>query len=168
MVAGPAVNRRGPNVPVSPSPGMGVKRTSRGVMRCRLMAQSGHPSVVRQCPLLGVKRTLQFHGHMSAFDPTRTSTGSAYVSLSRQCPAVRAAQTWLKWRSHYSALSGSLLYSSACGLGVRACHESVCCSLPCCRRTCGNRTGRPQSCARACRPGLRDALCAGRLGLNEM
>jgi hypothetical protein len=32
------------------------------------MAQSGHPSVARQCPLLGVKRTLRFQGVMSAFD----------------------------------------------------------------------------------------------------
>jgi hypothetical protein len=34
-----------------------------------LLAQSGHSSVARQCPLLGVKRTWQSQSLMSAFDP---------------------------------------------------------------------------------------------------
>jgi hypothetical protein len=35
------------------------------------MAQSGHPTVARQCPLLGVKRTSAAANPMSAFDPKR-------------------------------------------------------------------------------------------------
>jgi hypothetical protein len=34
-----------------------------------LLALSGHSTVARRCPLLGVKRTSQFQGVMSAFDP---------------------------------------------------------------------------------------------------
>jgi hypothetical protein len=34
-----------------------------------LLAQSGHPTVVRQCPLLEVKRTSMVGNPMSAFDP---------------------------------------------------------------------------------------------------
>jgi len=43
-------------------------------MRCMspLMAQSGHPSIDRQCPFLGVKRTSMGTHPMSAFDPKRT------------------------------------------------------------------------------------------------
>jgi hypothetical protein len=37
-----------------------------------LMAQSGHLTVARQCPLLGVKQTWRFQRAMSAFDPKRT------------------------------------------------------------------------------------------------
>jgi hypothetical protein len=37
-----------------------------------LLAQSGHPTIARQCPLLGVKRTLVGDAAMSAFDPKRT------------------------------------------------------------------------------------------------
>jgi hypothetical protein len=33
------------------------------------LAQSGHPTVVCQCPLLGVKRTSIGIAAMSAFDP---------------------------------------------------------------------------------------------------
>jgi two-component system cell cycle response regulator DivK len=37
-----------------------------------LLAQSGHPTVVCQCPLLGVRQTSHFQRVMSAFDPKRT------------------------------------------------------------------------------------------------
>jgi hypothetical protein len=36
------------------------------------LAQSGHPSLHRTCPLLGVKRTWRLHYEMSAYDPKRT------------------------------------------------------------------------------------------------
>jgi hypothetical protein len=36
---------------------------------CPLLALSGHPSLHRTCPLLGVKRTLDFLVGMSAVDP---------------------------------------------------------------------------------------------------
>jgi hypothetical protein len=39
---------------------------------CPLLAQSGHPDTLDQCPLLGVKRTCKVSGLMSAFDPKRT------------------------------------------------------------------------------------------------
>ena len=39
---------------------------------CPLLAQSGHPDPLNQCPLLGVKRTLVGGAAMSAFDPKRT------------------------------------------------------------------------------------------------
>src|SRR6516225_9820253 len=39
---------------------------------CLLLAQSGHPDTLNQCPLLGVKRTLTGRAPMSAFDPNRT------------------------------------------------------------------------------------------------
>jgi hypothetical protein len=35
-------------------------------------AQSGHPDLLNQCPLLGVKRTSRFDRVMSASDPKRT------------------------------------------------------------------------------------------------
>jgi hypothetical protein len=38
---------------------------------CLLLAQSKHPTVTRQCPLSGVKRTSMGSNPMSAFDPTR-------------------------------------------------------------------------------------------------
>ena len=41
-----------------------------------LLAQSGHPSLHRTCPLLGEKRTCDFALQMSAFDPKRTSAHS--------------------------------------------------------------------------------------------
>jgi hypothetical protein len=34
-----------------------------------LMAQSGHPTIARQCPLLGVKRTSMSGNPMSVIDP---------------------------------------------------------------------------------------------------
>src|SRR5262245_39036900 len=37
-----------------------------------LLVQSGHPSLHRTCPLLGVKRTCRFALHLGAFDPKRT------------------------------------------------------------------------------------------------
>ena len=37
-----------------------------------LLAQSGHPTLRRTCPLLGVKRTWPAALHMSAYDPKRT------------------------------------------------------------------------------------------------
>jgi hypothetical protein len=39
-----------------------------------LLAQSGHPDTLDQCPLLGAKRTFLQLTSMSAFDPKRTST----------------------------------------------------------------------------------------------
>jgi len=47
---------------------------------CPLLAQSGHPTVFRQCPLLGVKRTSAAGYSMSAFDPKRTSVEWRYSS----------------------------------------------------------------------------------------
>jgi hypothetical protein len=41
---------------------------------CPLLAFSGHHSRTHQCPLLGVKRTLQIRPVMSAFDPKRKSS----------------------------------------------------------------------------------------------
>ena len=38
-----------------------------------LLAQSGHSNGAAECPLLGVKRTSQLAGGMSANDPKRTS-----------------------------------------------------------------------------------------------
>ena len=43
---------------------------------CPLLAQSGHPSLHRTCPLLGVKRTCAFALQMSAYDPKRTRNGA--------------------------------------------------------------------------------------------
>src|SRR6516165_512918 len=37
-----------------------------------LLAQSGHPETLNQCPLLGVKRTFNRSPAMSAYDPKRT------------------------------------------------------------------------------------------------
>jgi hypothetical protein len=45
------------------------------------MAQSGHPSIDRQCPLLGVKRTSASAKPMSAFDPKRTSVKTPLTAL---------------------------------------------------------------------------------------
>jgi hypothetical protein len=39
---------------------------------CPLLALSGHPKTLNQCPLSGVKRTLHGRAPMSAFDPKRT------------------------------------------------------------------------------------------------
>jgi hypothetical protein len=44
----------------------------RSIARCLLLAQSGHPETLNQCPLLGVKRTSPKRPAMSAFDPKRT------------------------------------------------------------------------------------------------
>jgi hypothetical protein len=51
------------------------------LLHCRspLLAQSRHPSCVRQCPLSGVKRTSRFQGVMSAFDPPATSAHRAHI-----------------------------------------------------------------------------------------
>jgi hypothetical protein len=46
------------------------------------MAQSGHPSRARQCPLSGVKRTSRFRDVMSAFDPKATF-GTGHFALER-------------------------------------------------------------------------------------
>ena len=65
--------------------------------RCPLLAQSGHPDALNQCPLLGVKRTLVAPPPMSAFDPKRTwrrpakITGSERfksLELDHSCAAV--------------------------------------------------------------------------------
>jgi uncharacterized MAPEG superfamily protein len=42
-----------------------------------LLAQSGHPDTLTQCPLSGVKRTSRGHASMSASDPKRTSPSSS-------------------------------------------------------------------------------------------
>jgi hypothetical protein len=52
---------------------------------CLLLAQSGHPVALNQCPLLGVKRTLLGLYGMSANDPKRTMT--AYETFHR-VPAI--------------------------------------------------------------------------------
>jgi hypothetical protein len=36
--------------------------------QCLLLAQTGHPNGLNQCPLLGVKQTLTGRASMSAFD----------------------------------------------------------------------------------------------------
>jgi integrase len=46
--------------------------------------EPGRHSDVRQCPLLGVKRTSRFQGVMSAFDPKRTLQGGSWMSALRQ------------------------------------------------------------------------------------
>ena len=38
------------------------------MFRCPLLAQSGHQTTSRQCPLLGVKRTWRLHCEVSAYD----------------------------------------------------------------------------------------------------
>jgi hypothetical protein len=40
---------------------------------CPLLAQSGHPSLHRTCPLSRVKRTSQLAARMSANDPKRNA-----------------------------------------------------------------------------------------------
>src|SRR6516225_1775360 len=49
-----------------------------------LLAQSGHPDTLNQCPLLGVKRTLVSRSAMSAFDPKRTYSLPAEHRLDSQ------------------------------------------------------------------------------------
>ena len=51
-----------------------------------LLAQSGHPYTLCQCPLLGVKRTSRGHALISAFDPKRT-LGSRQGSQIAGAPA---------------------------------------------------------------------------------
>src|SRR5262249_29356397 len=48
-------------------------------MTCPLLAQSGHPQALNQCPLLGVKRTLRGRTPMSAFDPKRAFPSSPWL-----------------------------------------------------------------------------------------
>jgi hypothetical protein len=50
------------------------------------MAQSGHPNRVRQCPLLGVKRTWRLIARMSANDPSRAWTTQNLNWLSAPIP----------------------------------------------------------------------------------
>src|SRR5262249_9779486 len=50
-----------------------------------LLAHSGHPDPLTQCPLSGVKRTWVGHSEMSAFDPKRTCEGVA-LGRGRACP----------------------------------------------------------------------------------
>jgi putative tryptophan/tyrosine transport system substrate-binding protein len=49
-------------------------RIAVALLRCMslLLAQSGHPTGARQCPLLGAKRTSMSGNPMSAFEPNRT------------------------------------------------------------------------------------------------
>jgi len=46
-----------------------------------LMAQSGHPDRVGECPLSGEKRTLKIKSVTSAFDPKRTLEWALNVRL---------------------------------------------------------------------------------------
>jgi hypothetical protein len=48
-----------------------VQKLTADALACLLLAQSGHLDTLNQCPLLGVKRTSQFAGVMSASDPKR-------------------------------------------------------------------------------------------------
>ena len=54
---------------------IGARPRRRGdrVVRCRLLAQSGHHDLIAGCPQLGVKRTWQRRAAMSPNDPKRTS-----------------------------------------------------------------------------------------------
>jgi hypothetical protein len=62
------------NVPVNEPRSSGSLRISDTTLMglCPLLAQSGHRNSLRQCPLLGVKRTSPVWSLMSAFDPERT------------------------------------------------------------------------------------------------
>jgi hypothetical protein len=53
-----------------------------------LAAQSGHGGGVEECPLSGVKRTSQFDGVMSAYDPKRT-LATDYLNEFAWAPTVR-------------------------------------------------------------------------------
>jgi len=53
-------------------------RWSNEAGECLLLAQSGHPDVLNQCPLLGVKRTSLRHSVMSAFDPGYDETTGSH------------------------------------------------------------------------------------------
>src|SRR6516162_3296200 len=56
------------------------------------MAQSEHPTVARQCPLLGVKRTSTVADLMSAFDPKRTSAAQHYRQRNDRLDPFRRSQ----------------------------------------------------------------------------
>ena len=59
-----------------------------------LLAQIGHPHRIRQCLLLGVKRTLVSRSAMSAFDPKRTLTnwGGAEIVVVEQSTMLLTAR----------------------------------------------------------------------------
>jgi hypothetical protein len=57
---------------IAKQPGMGGDLTQVLRRPVELAAQSGHLDCAEGCPLLGVKRTLQFDRAMSASDPKRT------------------------------------------------------------------------------------------------
>ena len=56
--------------------------------QCPLLAQSGHPSLHRTCPLFGGKADMRFALHMSAFDPKRTLGLRPVVFHSHSPPVV--------------------------------------------------------------------------------
>ena len=58
-------------------PGLGVAIEE---AQCPLLAQSGHLDCAEGCPLLGVKRTLQFDRAKSASDPYETFPISVFCS----------------------------------------------------------------------------------------
>ena len=58
--------------------------------QCPLLALSGHGSMHRTCPLMGVKRTWAGAVQMSAFDPKRTSTIGAFQRVGDGTPLVGA------------------------------------------------------------------------------
>jgi hypothetical protein len=48
------------------APGLGLGPPNNDVLRL-LLAQSGHPDALNQCPLSGVKRTSKTHFHLGVF-----------------------------------------------------------------------------------------------------
>jgi hypothetical protein len=61
----------------------GVSNLFAGIAECLLMAQSGHPDRVGECPLSGAKRTPKFKSVTSAFDPLRKSRMQTAYGLAR-------------------------------------------------------------------------------------
>jgi putative tryptophan/tyrosine transport system substrate-binding protein len=75
-----------------------------------LLAQSGHPILFPQCPLLGVKRTSQFDRVMSAFDPKRTFVCHFQDAvLTRYDAASRARGKAMRRRQFIAALGSTAL-----------------------------------------------------------
>src|SRR5262249_14472949 len=86
------------------------------LVRCPLMAQSGHSSTEFQCPLLGVKRTSYGRAPMSAFDPKGTFSpipldanhccNRLHLSLNRRGPKPRGRT--MRRREFISLLGGAV------------------------------------------------------------
>jgi hypothetical protein len=59
-----------------------------------VMAQSGHPGALGQCPLLGVKRTSRLIDAMSVFDPKRTfPAGEVAYPIPKSLRLARGRET---------------------------------------------------------------------------